>query len=471
LLLLRQGCGACGSTCAWIDAEHEVPPHQSKQEFLLVTILLSESATAMARRIRAREFSAVELLEAHLAQIARLNPTLNALIQLDAEGAYATARAADAALAAGRALAPLHGVPFTVKDWIDAAGLRCTGVEPQFRERVPLADASVVARMRQAGAVLLGKTNVLEDNALFGRTNNPYNPAYSPTGSSSGEAALIAAGGSPLGLGSDSGGSIRQPAHACGVAGLKPTTGRVPLTGHFPFISALNDPRTVIGPLARHVEDLALALAIIGGEDWRDPSVIPMPLGDWRAVRPGELRVAWYTHHADAEPTPEVAAACRQVAELFSAAGARVVEAVPPLMGEVYSLTQRYWRRPEPTSPEAWGADEATELSSLEVEQHLADWDRFRRAMIAWMADYDLVLTPAAEQPARPHGTPAGRITYTLTYSLTGWPAVVVRAGTLQDEMPIGVQLVARPWRDDVALSAGALVERELGGWRAPSLF
>lgn len=425
---------------------------------------------SMARRIRNRELSAVELLDAHLAQIARVNPTLNALVLLDAEGAKSTARDADTALAAGRPLGPLHGVPFSVKDWIDTAGLRCTGGDPQFRERVPQADATAVARMRQAGAVLLGKTNVLEDNPLFGRTNNPYNPAYSPTGSSSGEAALIAAGGSPLGLGSDSGGSIRQPAHACGVAGLKPTTGRVPLTGHFPFISAMNDPRTVIGPLARFVEDLALALALIGGEDWRDPSVVPMPLGDWRTVRSNELRVAWYTHHADAEPTPEVAAVCREAAGALAAAGAQVVEALPPRLDEVYDLTRRYWRRPEPAFPDAWGPDDETPLSSLEVEQHLADWDRFRRTLIAWMADYDLVLTPAAALPAQPHGRSAGSIVYTLTYSLTGWPAVVVRAGASPDGMPIGVQLVARPWRDEVALAAAGLIERELGGWRAPTL-
>jgi amidase len=435
-----------------------------------MTLLTHVSATALAGHIRRRELSAVELLEAHLEQIARVNPALNALVQLDAAGALAAARSADAALAGGRLLGPLHGVPFTVKDWIDAAGLPCTGGEPQFRARVPAADATVVARMRQAGAILLGKTNVMETNEVYGRTNNPYNPAYSPTGSSSGEAALIAAGGSPLGLGSDSGGSIRQPAHVCGVAGLKPTTGRVPLTGHFPFISAMNDPRTVIGPLARFVEDLALALPIIAGEDWRDPSVAPVPLGDWQAVRPHELRVAFYTHHADAEPAPEVAAACREAAEVLAAAGAQVVEALPPRLDEVYDITRRYWRRPEPAFPDAWGPDDETALSSLEVEQHLADWDRFRRAMLAWMADYDLVLTPAAELPAQPHGAPAGAIAYTLTYSLVGYPAAVVRAGTSHHGMPIGVQLVARPWRDEVALAAAALVERELGGWRAPDL-
>jgi amidase len=216
------------------------------------------SATTLARRIRAGELSAEAVVQAHLQRIAAVNPRLNAVVQLAAEQALAEARAADAAQRNGQALGPLHGVPFTVKDWIDVAGFPCTGGDLAFRDRVPAADAPVVARLRQAGAIFLGKTNVMVDNPVYGRANNPYNLAYSTTGSSSGEAALIAAGGSPLGLGSDSGGSIRQPAHACGICGLKPTTGRLPLTGHFPFISAVNDPRTTIGPMARFVEDLAL---------------------------------------------------------------------------------------------------------------------------------------------------------------------------------------------------------------------
>lgn len=433
-----------------------------------MTELCFESASTLARRIAAREVSAVAVLETHLAQIARVNPALNALVQSDAERALVSAQAADAALAAGHPPGPLHGVPFTVKDWIDAAGLPCAGIDPQCRSRVPAADATAVARMRQAGAILLGKTNAMAERPVYGRTNNPYNPTYSPTGSSSGEAALIAAGGSPLGLGSDSGGSIRRPAHACGVVGLKPTAGRVPLTGHFPFISALNDPRTVIGPLARRVEDLALALTIIAGVDGRDPSAVPAPLGDWRQIKVGALRVTWYTHHAEATPSPAVAAVCRQAAQALADAGARVVEALPPRIEDAYDLTRRYWRRPESASPDVWVPDGAVQLSSLEVEQHLFEWDRFRRAMLGFLADYDLILTPAAELPATPHGSDAGGIPYTLPYSLTGWPAVVVRAGTAPDGMPIGVQLVAGPWREDVALAAAAWVESALGGWQPP---
>ena len=179
--------------------------------------LFYASASTLARRIRDRELSSEAVVQAHLQRITTVNPRLNAVVQLAAEQALADARAADAMLVRGQPAGPLHGVPFTVKDWIDTAGLPCTGGDPAFRTRVPAEDATVVARMRQAGAILLGKTNVMVDNEVYGRTNNPYNLAYSTTGSSSGEAALIAAGGSPVGLGSDSGGSIRQPAHACGI--------------------------------------------------------------------------------------------------------------------------------------------------------------------------------------------------------------------------------------------------------------
>lgn len=422
------------------------------------------SATTLARRIREHEVSSEEVVDAYLRRIEAVNPRLNALVAPSAERALAEARAADAALARGELAGPLHGVPFTVKDWIDAVGLPCTGGELRYKDRMPHRDATVVARMRDAGAILLGKTNVTVENEVYGRTNNPYNLAYSPRGSSSGEAALIAAGGSPLGLGSDSGGSIRRPAHACGIAGLKPTT------GHFPFISALNDPRTTIGPLARYVEDLALALPILSGPDWRDAGVIPMPLEDWRAVDLAALRVAFYTHHGDAEPTPETAETCRRAAGAQTGVCARVEETVPPRVEEAYGLTRAYWQRPESQSADEWVPDGAAELASEAVEAHLFAWDRFRRTLIAFMADHDVILTPAAERPAVPHGTDEGGIPYTLTYSLTGYPCVVVRCGTSPEGLPIGVQVVARPWRDGIALAVAYHLEHTFGGWQLPTL-
>lgn len=430
--------------------------------------LIYASASTLAQRIRNHEISSEAVIQTHLRRIAQVNPHLNAVVQLAAERALDQARAADAALAQGELFGPLHGVPFTVKDWIDAAGLPCTGGDAAFRDRIPTRDATVVTRLRQAGAILLGKTNVTVENEVYGRTNNPYNLAYSPCGSSSGEAAIIAAGGSPLGLGSDSGGSIRQPAHACGISGLKPTNGLLPLTGHFPWIGAMNDPRTTIGPMARFVEDLALALPILSGVDWQDASVIPMPLADWRVVDVGSLRMAFYTHHAEAEPTPETAETCRCAALALAGTGAQVTEALPPRIEEAYDITRNYWRRPESASSEAWEPDGEFRLSSEEVEQHLFTWDRFRRALIGFMTSYDVILTPAAELPAQPHGASEGRIPYTLPYSLTGYPCVVVRCGTSPEGMPIGVQVVARPWRDDVALAVAGALEAAIGGWQPP---
>lgn len=428
------------------------------------------SAVELAYLIRRKEISAREVIEAHLRRIEQVNPKLNAVVAQAADEALTQAEKADAALARGEVMGALHGVPFTVKDWIDTAGLPCTGGELQYKNRIPARDASVVRQMRQAGAILLGKTNVLVQNEVYGRTNNPYNLNYSPCGSSSGEAAIIAAGGSPLGLGSDSGGSIRQPAHACGIAGLKPTTGRVPLTGHFPFISAMNDPRTVIGPLARSVEDLALALPILSRVDWQDASVIPMPLADWRRVKIQGLRVAFYTHHAEAEPTPETATACRRAAQALGENGALIEEKLPPRIEEAYDITRQYWARVESEDGEEWVSSVHSRLDGDEVARHLFLWDRFRRVMITFMAEHDVILTPAAELPAQPHGQPEGRIPYTLPYSLTGYPAVVIRCATSPEGMPIGVQVIARPWREDVALAVARLLEQSFGGWQPPSL-
>lgn len=424
------------------------------------------SATNLARLIRLRRLSAEEVVAAHLARIASVLPALNAVVQSDPEQALDRARAADKAAARGEWWGPLHGVPFTVKDWIETNDLICSAGYAARRGYIPSADATAVARMRQAGAILLGKTNAVSGNEVYGLTNNPYNVAYSPAGSSSGEAAIIAAGGSPLGLGSDSGGSIRQPAHNCGVAGLKPTTGRVPLTGHYPRINVLNDPRTVIGPLARSVEDLALALSIIQGVDWRDASVVPMPLADWRLVRLGDLRMAWYTDYQDIRPPDDVVRTVRAAAEVLAAAGLVVEERTPPMVEHTYQITRDYWSRPEPESWDDWDAGDETRLTSLEVEQHLFLWDRFRRALIAFMEEVDVILTPAAQLPARPHDDDPGHIAYTLTYSLVGYPAVVVRCGATEDSLPIGVQVVARPWRDDVALAVAAFLEQALGGWQ-----
>lgn len=433
------------------------------------TDLTALSAAALAAAIRAREVSALAVVEAHLARIAAVNPRITAVVQLDAERALAAARAADASLARGDACGPLHGVPFTVKDVIEAAGLPCAAGLPERAGVIPKQDATVVARLRAAGAILLGKTNVppggggIEcDNALYGRTNNPYDLQRTPGGSSGGEAAIIAAGGSPLGLGSDSGGSIRFPAHNCGIAGLKPTTGRVPATGAG-HAGDVSDVRTVVGLLARSVQDLALAFPLIAGPDWQDASVVPVQLGDPDAVGLKELRVAYYTEDGVSLPTAETAAAVHAAAGVLADAGATVEEQVPPRSAECWEITQGVWR---------WHRGETT---AAEYARVLWRWGRLRSRMIGIMQERDAIVCPVAATPAVRHGETADYmqatlISYTILYSLTGWPAVVVRAGTSPEGLPIGVQVVACPWREDVALAAARQIEAALGGWQPPSL-
>lgn len=404
----------------------------------------------------------------HLERIAEVNPKINAVFKLN-DGALEAARKADEALAKDQPLGPLNGIPFSVKDWIDVAGLPCAGADVRYLNRIPSEDATVVARLRQAGGIVLGKTKVLEDSETYGKVRNPYNLDYSPTGSSSGEAALIAAGGSPLGLGSDSGGSIRQPAHVCGIAGLKPSTGRVPLTGHFPPIVPLNDPRTVIGPMSRWVEDLALTLPLLSGPDWRDASVVPMPIGDHRVVDPGKLRVAFYTQHETTNPGTDTIETVRRVAKFLLEVCAVVDERLPPRVEEIYPITRDYWNRIESSDLEEWKPEGQSKLDGDAVGKHLFEWDRFRRSMLGFMRHWDVIITPAAELFAQPHGTP-GSIAYTLAFSLTGYPCGVVRAGTSADGMPVAVQVVGQPWRDDVVLAVMAVIEQHFGGWRPPPI-
>ena len=439
------------------------------------TLQLDVPLRRLAELIATRQISCYELMEACLERTAEVNPVLNAVVQVRTEAAQAEAHIADQEVSRGDLRGPLHGIPFTVKDWIDAAGLPCTGGAVEHRDRMPERDATAVARLRAAGGILLGKTNPGVRNALFGRTNNPYNPRYSPAGSSSGEAAIVAAGGSPLGLGSDSGGSIRQPAHCCGVAGLKPTTGRVPLTGHFPFISPTLDPRTVIGPLARHVDDLAFTLPIIAGVDWEDPSVVPVPLAEMADAHLTGTRVALYLNHPGFTLDPEMLATTRAAARALADAGLHVEEVSPPCLEDVYPTTLDYWRRPESESPDNWvrggifdPSNVGPMLTPEEVERSLFKWDRLRRRMLPFIATYPLVLSPAAEKPAMPHDEDPGGIPYTLTWSLVGYPAAVVRAATSSAGMPIGVQIAAAPWREDLALAAASIIEQALGGWSRP---
>jgi len=405
------------------------------------------TALGLARALREREVSAVEVASDLLRRLERLEPIIGAVAATEPERTLAGAAAADRRLREGTARA-LEGVPFAVKDWIDVEGwpvLGATGRPPADPERRPGADATAVARLREAGGIPLAISRALADPAAYGRTRNPHDTSRAPGGSSSGAAALVATGASPLALGSDSGGSIRLPAAWCGVAGLKATFGRVPLTGHFPRCGALEDGRTVIGPLAGTVDDLAAALALIAGPDGLDAGVVPVPLGDPDSVDVPALRVG-------AMGQGPAAAALAALA----AAGATVVEErLPDVRDEALEITRRYWRR--------------AELTGEESVRLLWDWDRFRRRLLVATAGVDVVLTPAADGPAPPWRESAeGDYLWTLPWSLTGAPAVVVPTGHV-DGLPVAVQVVGRPWQDHVALAAARHVESAFAA-RVPRL-
>lgn len=428
-----------------------------------------ESARRQAQAIRDGTVGAEELLDQQLARLRAVDAVVHAVVHLDEAGARRAARAADAARARGHDLGALHGVPVSVKDWIDVAGMPCSGGEVAHLGRRPERDATAAARLRAAGAVILGKTNVGERSESFGATFNPHDPTRTPNGSSSGECALVAAGGSALGLGSDSGGSLRQPAHACGVVTIRPTTGRVPLTGHFPVITALLDPRTVIGPIARRVEDLVLALRVLEGPDAVDPSAVPMPWRDPGEIGLSGLRVAWWTAQPDCDPTPDTVRAVERAAGWLAAAGAELVEARPPGLEAVYPLTRAYWSLPESEDADRWSPTGASDLDAAAVQRFRFEWDVFRRGLTEFMGRVDAVLTPAAERPAVRHGEDAGSLAPTLTFSLGGQPAVVVPCGRDDHGLPIGVQVAARVGDDAMALAVAAELERAGGGWWPPA--
>ncbi len=459
--------------------------------------LIFESAFALARTIRAKQVSSEEMVRACIGRIEDVNPRLNAVVQLPAESAIRQAREADQSLARGEVKGPLHGVPFTLKDSIETRGIISTGGTEGRAHFVPSQDAVVVERLRRAGAIVLGKTNCPEmgwaweaDNLIYGRTNNPYDLQLSPGGSSGGESAMIAAGGSPFGLGSDAGGSVRFPAHCTGIAAIKPTSGRAPRTGHFPGPGGMLDSLWQIGPLARYVEDLALLLPIISGVDGQDTAVVPAPLGDPVAVDPHRLRVAFHTDHGIQTPSGEIAETVRKAAAALAEGGIQVEEARPGVMDQTYEiyfglftadggaglesvLQMAGTTRVHPLMQRVLDLQRAGVNSMAQFSTLVGRWDAYRREMLAFMSSYDALLCPVCSFAGMVHGSTYDRLpcfSYTMAANLTGWPAAVVRAGSTSSGLPIGVQIIAAPWREDVALAIAQVLQDALGGWQPPPL-
>jgi amidase len=455
------------------------------------------SATRIAQAIKTKELSAREVVAASLAHIEHVNPNLNAVVALCAERATEEALAADEMTARGQSHGVLHGVPMTLKDSLDTQDIVSTGGTRGREHFVPQRDAPVVARLRKAGAILLGKTNTPEltlsgetDNLIYGRTNNPFNLDKTPGGSSGGSATAIASGMSAIEIGSDTGGSIREPAHYCGITGIKPTAGRTPRTGHIvPYGLGALDSLTQLGPMARYVEDLNLTLPIICGPDWQDPAMVDMPVQSSGQVDVKQLRIATYTDNGITPLDPAIAATIEETVAALRSDGLSITQALPDAYAEAStalsnlreadggSIVRRLlarWGTTEPGPQMKYCFRGPPAVSGETYCARLEEVDHAKSKMLSFLRDYDAIICPASRQVAPAHGATMDDTfmmwSYCTVYNMTGWPAAVVRVGESSDGLPIGVQIVAAPWREDVALALAHRVETLMGGYLAPKL-
>jgi Asp-tRNA(Asn)/Glu-tRNA(Gln) amidotransferase A subunit family amidase len=465
----------------------------------------SLSALAMADAIRRKEVSALELVDAHLARIEKLNPKLNAFVHVDAESARRDARAADWAVKQHAGLGPLNGVPISIKSSIDVSGFRCEAGTKLRAGYVASHDAPLVTRLRRAGAVVLGVTNSPEllmawetDNLLYGRTNNPWDLSRTAGGSSGGEAAAIAACCSVGGVGSDGGGSIRVPAHFSGICGLKPTPGRVPATGHFPSSVGPFALLGVVGPMARTVADLRALFEVMQGYDEGDTCAAPVPVRQVSLNDLKKVRIGYFEEDGRTPVTAETQAAVRSAALGLQRCGCKVAPFLPEgletardlwwkLFGVAGSmligpLTAGHEDELSPILREfmGWTAAEAPHTA----ESLLNTWiqrDAVRLQIFQQMKEVPILLCPVAAIPAFRHGERSWTIngstikyldawSYCEWFNLLGMPAAVVPVGPSKEGLPIGVQIVGQPWQEEVVLAVAALIEQECGGWREPPI-
>jgi Asp-tRNA(Asn)/Glu-tRNA(Gln) amidotransferase A subunit family amidase len=463
------------------------------------------SAAAMAEQIRQKKLSPVELVDAHLARIESLNPRLNAFVQIDAESARAVALAAETAVTRGDLLGPLHGVPISIKSSIAVAGMLN---ECGTRLRAGLVadrDSVLVSRLRTAGAIILGVTNTPEylmawetDNLVHGRTNNPWDLERTPGGSSGGESAAIAAGCSAAGVGSDGGGSIREPAHFTGICGLKPTPGRVPSTGHFPSSAGPFSLLGVVGPMARTIADVQLMFEAIAGPDDGDPCSAPVPLRKNSSAELKKIRIGYFEDDGRTPVTPETRQAVRTAAKAFQRAGFHAepfrpdnLERIRQLWWKLFGIAGGMMLRPLTQGSESqlspifkeysgWVAAEPP-LTGQSLLNTWVERDILRTQFLNQMRDFPILLCPVAATPAFRHGerswTIDGEIvqyldawSYTQWFNLLGNPAVVLPVGISPEGLPIGVQIVARPWEEELLLAVASELESATKAWRRPPI-
>ena len=471
-----------------LDSRLSTPRHMSEFTFL--------SASQIAEHIRTKKVSPVEVVESHLSRIEEINPKVNAFVHLDSERALTYALDAEKAVMQGHALGPLQGVPISIKSSIDVAGMRCEAGTKLRSGNVPLADAPLVTRLRKAGAIILGTTNTPEllmawetDNFLYGRTSNPWDLSRTAGGSSGGEAAAIASGCSAGGVGSDGGGSIRVPAHFCGICGLKPTPGRIPATGHYPQSVGPFALLGVVGPMARTIADLKLMFEVMQGPDIGDPSAAPVPV---RWPSPTELkkvRIGYFEDDGRTPVTPETRTAIRQAAESLRRAGFEVETFLPNNLEEIRQL---WWRlfgvaggmllgpmtrgRDNEVSPilkefNGWVAAERPHTAQSLLDAWIQR-DVLRTQIFEQMEKFPVLLCPVASIPAFRHGERSWQIegknvryldawSYCEWFNLLSMPALSLPWAASSERLPIGVQIVGRPWQEELILSVAEIIENQ----------
>lgn len=458
------------------------------------------SVVQIAQMIREKKVSSVEVVDLMYTRIDEVNPQINAVVLACKERALFEAKQADEMLAKNKVMGPLHGVPMTIKDSLDTAGVVSTGGTMGRKDFIPSKDATVVSRLRANGAILLGKTNTPEftlsgttANLIYGITSNPYKEGYTPGGSSGGAGAIVAAGGSPFDIGSDFGGSIRGPAHFNGIAGLKPTTGMVPRTGHIIDYGGLFDAYQVLGPLTRYVEDLKLITPIIMGPDQIDAAIYPVPWYNPDDVDIKKLKYAWFIDHGSTKScSTETVSVINNAVAKVSGLGVKIKNDAPikqiqkaeavryKLFGAdgrawVTRLAEKY--QTTQTHPLLRMSSESDAIPPEEFTNLVENLDQSRSEMLQWLEDYDIVICPvdfdgAGPNPKtfQPSSWDPKAYGYKGLFNLTGWPGAVVRGGTSKDGLPIGIQILGQPFQDYKVLAVAQFLEKELGGWKAPPI-
>jgi amidase len=459
----------------------------------MINALCGMSALELAGMIAAREVSSVEVVNAHLDRIEDVNPRVNAIVRRLDVTARQAAEAADRAVAAGSPLGVFHGVPMTVKENIDVAGTPTTNAVTALAEFIVTTDAPVVERMRSAGAIPIGRTNlpdfglrVATESSLHGITRNPWNPDLTAGGSSGGEAVALATAMSPIGLGNDLGGSLRNPAHCCGIASIKPSTGLVPSASELPpeDSSIMMQLMSVEGVMARRVADVRAGLLAIAGPHLRDPKALPIRLIEAVSGRP--LRVALLAEPPGGDTDPGIAASIRAAADALANAGAEVVEACPATYARAIELWSSLLitdiRELMPMLELVLGADARTFLGFAEqvnpestiatFSAGLIERSAVERDFHRFLHAHDVLLSPTWAMRAFPHGADVASLEgglHTLSTmrpvlpaNLLGLPAAVVPVG-LADGMPVGAQVTARRCGDLVALQVAEMLEDVFG--------